>query len=330
MAHNLRNALMPALLRIDVLATGTLSPPDLRTELSRVRASLSALQSLATGLCLVAGDSHNAVERSTTRLAMWWHDVEPLVHAAIVAGTGIRADMAGTLPPALVPPSLLAQVVMALVLNANHWMLGTPSPQIQLTARQHDDAVCLTVRHTGDMPSHGIPYNTADPLRFESPIEFASGMRLTQLREQLREHEGDLTMDDFSPTGGAFSVWLRAQRETRRSNSSTVRVQLALSDPRHSAVARMVLSQHGLTEWTIGVHGVLPANAPHVVICDVLTLPTFDRMAPARAAADIPRLIVIGAAPRQATRSDITWISPGALGMLSIALRAEDADHRAN
>jgi len=332
MAHHLRNAIMPALLRIDALAANTHPPVDLHAGLSHVRESLTALQSLATGLRLLAGDPRELLERGTTRLVSWWHDIEPLAVAA-TAGTSIRAEIAGTLPNVSVPPSLLAQVTMALVINANAWILGSPSPRIAVTARQHLDAVYLTVRHAGDTPSHGVPNNTVDPLRFESPIEVASGTRLTQLRELLREHDGDLTMDEFSPWGGAFSIGLRVGQEMRRANTSAVRIRLALSDPRQAAVARMVLSQQGLTEWSPREGNGVRSQAPQVIVCDVGMLTSIDRTTPPRGDTNGPRLIVVGTPPRHHPHREITWISPTALGLLSEALRnahANPADQHAN
>ncbi len=333
MAHHLRNAIMPALLRVDALSANPHDSDRLRSDLSHVRASLTSLQELATGLRLLAGDPRELMEPATTRLAAWWKDIEPLLHAATTAGTSICADIARTLPQASVPPSLLAQITIALVVNANQWMLGTPSPRIHVTARQHDDTVCLTVRHAGAMPLHGVPHDTADPLRFESPIEVASGTRLTALRELLREHDGDLTMDEFSPWGGAFSIRLRVRHETSRGRTSTVRVRLALSDPRHAAVARMVLSQQGLTEWSPRGGNDVGSEAPQVIVCDAQMLAAIDRTTPPRADTDAPRLIVVGAPPRHAPQREITWISPTALGLLSGALlhaHADFADRRAN
>lgn len=333
MAHHLRNAIMPALLRVDALSSNPHDSDRLRADLLHVRASLTSLQGLATGLRLLAGDPRELLEPGTTRLAAWWKDIEPLLHAATTAGTSIRADIASTLPQASVPPSLLAQITIALVVNANQWMLGTPSPRIHVTARQHDDAVNLTVRHAGAMPLHGVPHDTADPLRFESPIEIVSGTQLTELRELMREHDGDLTMDEFSPWGGAFSIRLRAQNETSRSSTSTVRVRLALSDPRHAAVARMVLSQQGLTEWTPREGHDARSEVPQVIVCDTQMLAAIDRTTPARADRDAPQLIVVGAPPRHVPRRVITWISPSTLGLLSGALRdahAAFADRRAN
>ncbi len=326
MAHHLRNALMPALLRIDALAASTQPHATLNADLFHVRESLTALQSLATGLSLLTADPRELVARDTTHLVSWWHDMEPLIHAATTAGTRIRAEIAQTIPLVWVAPGLLAQVTMALVVNANAWMRASPSPRIHVTARQHLDGVCLTLRHAGEMPSHGVPHNTSDPLRFESPIEVSSGTRLTLLRELLREHDGDLTMDEFSPSGGAFSIRLRVRHETRRIDPSEVRVRLALSNPRHAAVARMVLSQSGLTEWTALEGEDRRSEAPQVIVCDAGMLASIDRTTPLPHHTSTPRLIVVGAPPPDLTRRDITWIAPTQLGLLSEALRAPHDD----
>ena len=84
LGHDLRNLVMPVLLRLDVVAATTDLPEKARMDLASIRQSILRLQRLAGGLRLLATDPFDQRDESQiTKLHDWWADLQPIVVDAL-------------------------------------------------------------------------------------------------------------------------------------------------------------------------------------------------------------------------------------------------------
>jgi len=208
---DLRNAVMPALLRLDTLSASHDMPLTARQALQRVRASLVPLQQLASGLHLLSTDSEPAVGAGpTTDLLLWWRQLEPLVLAASAPGTRLQCNVPDALRVVEIPPSLLSHVVMALVLNARHGTTGSESPRLTISVATVARGAELIVQHAGQAPGRpGMLRRDSGSPCAESPVVAIAGLRLAELRAHVQAYGGDLSEIERSPDGGTFLVRIR-------------------------------------------------------------------------------------------------------------------------
>jgi CheY-like chemotaxis protein len=219
LGHDLRNAIAPALLRLDTLADApNLSEGTLR-ELRAIRRSIGEMQHIAAGLHLLAADPvADAAVPCRTKLSNWWSDLLPLVHAAASPGTLLQADIPTTLGLVSIPPQVLAQVVMALVMNARELMQANASPHLLISARKSGHSLLLTVEHAGHTPSGRRTSHPVDARLVDSPIESMSGLGIVRMRELLRAHDADLVLSEYSSDGGRFEISLSLCDESLETN----------------------------------------------------------------------------------------------------------------
>ncbi len=319
LGHDLRNLLMPALLRLDALDATPDLPDSAHADLAGIRASLTNLQRLATGLRLLAADPFDRRgEPQVTQVAAWWSDICPLIAAALPANARVQADLGDTLPPVAVSPAVLTQVCMPLMMHAGRAVHGLPSPTVTITGDTARDEVRVRVGHDGE----GM---TTDALRrcFESFIttslreEYVTLVGLAMGRALLRRCGGDLTVADGPAGRPLFTMHLPVHAAASDAPAGPRCVRLALADPRHRSVARLVLSQRGLREWTPDGAG---CDMPDVVIADPVSIADVmaDVQAARNAAGDngTPRLIAIGAPVEDAAFDGVVWVPPTRLGTL--------------
>ncbi len=321
LGHDLRNAIMPALLRLDTLtATASLSDAT-RRELHEVRSSLSMLQGLASGLHLLASDAElPAVATRNTELHRWWHDVKPLVHAATAAGTTVESHVPNSLPTVTAPPNLLAQILLALVLHARECMQGSESPQLRVTAVKTKGGATVTLEffartHDGTIADLGKRTTS-----LTAPIESMSGMTLDNLKLLLAEHGGNLTQVECAADGGVFTIELAAGAQLNISRSDALSARVELTDLRQRAVVQLVLAQCGYSHSTSTTHNEA-SNPPSVIVCDSASVQGVLDSLSSDEANGSPNLIVIGTSPLIPLKAaHVTWIAPTQLGLLASAL----------
>lgn len=326
LGHDLRNAIMPALLRLDTLTASSSLSSEARVQLHEVRASLSFLQGLASGLHLLASDTEELTTVSAdTELRRWWHDVQPLVLAATSAGTQVESSVPESLPTVLAPANLLAQVLLALVLHARECMQGSESPQLRLSAAETAGGASLTLEFFA-AEWRGKASNGAKnkPSPASVPISSTSGITIENLQRLLAKHGGDLSQVECSPAGGTFRIDLAAsksERSTGSSRSGAPSARVELSDLRQRAVAQLLLAQRGYAEW-ISTGEATGAAKPTVVVCDAESVQSvIDTFHDDSSANSEPSLIVVGTAPSKPIKAaHVTWIAPTQLGLLASAL----------
>lgn len=329
LGHDLRNLLMPVMLRLDVLAASKELPSAARDDVVSIQASVARLQRLASGLRLLASDPfEHRNEVQQLHLATWWLEVAPLVVDALAPGTRLTADISEELPMLGVPPGVLAQVVMNLVMNARRALAGVASPAMTLVGRTNGLAtVQLTVRDNGVGMDEEVRQRCFEPFFTTRPREYATGLGLSTGRSLLQRYGGDLRLHDPDGEAGvAFELTLpvRARTSARASDGDTVThergasagVQVRLRDPRHRTVTLLMLSQRGVKPWRDAEDGdAMPA--PGTIICDGDAVTSLLSELRAHGVRERTRVIAVGIPPEHEHDDRVTWVAPARLGTLA-------------
>ena len=318
LGHDIRNAVMPALLRADALSASAGLSASARRDLEGIRSSMLGLQRLATGLRLLSHDGRN--EKRGTQLAAWWKEAGPLISASLGAGTKIEVQIPETLPATTVPSNLIAQVTLALSMNARIWMQGAGVPRVTLRAHSLRQCVYLTIQFSGQ-PTEFSPWSPESALELpsETPVENLSGLGLQRVQELLAEYDGDLQLNELAADSGSFTIKLPIKNgQGGNGVAPPTQVRLELADPRQLAVARLILAQRGLVEWTEQDEG---AGPPGLLVCDRASLAAARERASESEAGPAPRLIVVGVPETVAEQHDATWVLPSRLGTLADAFQ---------
>jgi hypothetical protein len=329
LGHDLRNVVMPVLLRLDVLAASPSIPDSARGDLAAIRKSVLHLQRLAAGLRLLSSDPRQRSEVQFARLDEWWNDMRPLVVDALSSHTVLEHLVPDDLPTVGVPPSVLAQVVMNLAMNARRAMEGVERPCMQVYARQQGERVLLEVRDNGTGMDAETRQRCFEPYFTTRPREVATGLGLSTGRALLQDFGAGVRILSSSEAGSTFEVSLPIHRDADPATNGhrLRRAGLALRDPRQRAVVRLLLAQHGFEEHDSAIAGQGPSSDAEVVILDAEGLAAWDGSRTARGVESsthpAPRLIVIGRADRNVTvhAHDVHWIDPRHLSEIGALLR---------
>ncbi|MBC7896830.1 MAG: HAMP domain-containing histidine kinase [Cytophagaceae bacterium] len=321
LGHDLRNLIMPVLLRLDVLSESKDLPETARADLAGIRVSVAHLQRLAGGLRLLASDPfEQRDEVQITRLAEWWTEVMPLVVDALSPETKVTADFAASLPPVAMPPGTLAQVVVNLVMNARKAMEGTESPALAITSAYVEGIVCVEVTDNGAGMDAETRRRCFEPYFTTRPREYATGLGLSTCRALMQRFGGDVAVSTNSEPGATFSLTLpvhpSAHRDPERAWQPRL-VHVSLRDPRQRALVRLMLSQRGMKEWKPGAGAAPPSH----VICDAETIDdtlSQHRLEPATA---VVRVIAVGTPTARSSPEDVVWIEPTRFSMLADVLQ---------
>lgn len=331
LGHDLRNLLMPVMLRLDVLAATKDLPPAARDDVVSIQASVARLQRLAAGLRLLASDPfdhRNEVQQ--LHLASWWLEVAPLVVDALAPGTRVTTDLSEELPTLGVPPGVLAQVVMNLVMNARRALNGVESPAMSFvgTVNGHG-TVQLTVRDNGVGMDEDVRQRCFEPFFTTRPREYATGLGLSTGRSLLQRYGGDLRLNEPDGEAGvAFELTLpvRSHAASRATGGDTVTldrgasagvgVRVTLRDPRHRTVTLLMLSQRGLKPWSAAESDAAIA-APGTIICDGDAVTSLLAELQTQGVRDRTRVIAVGTPPESEHASGVTWVAPTRLGTLA-------------
>ncbi|MEO6445296.1 MAG: HAMP domain-containing sensor histidine kinase [Gemmatimonadaceae bacterium] len=319
LGHDLRNLIMPVLLRLDVLAESKELPESAREDIAGIRTSIARLQRLAGGLRLLAANPFDQRdEHQLTHLPQWWHDLHPLVVDALAPNTRIEVLLPPHLPPVAVPPGTLAQVMINLVMNARRAMDDHEAPQLKVTAAASGTEVVLHLRDNGCGMDPETRRRCFEPFFTTRPREYATGLGLSTGRALMSHYRGDLTLSEADDTGATFSLHLPIHQSAlgtaRTWHKPSVRI--ALRDPRQQAVVRLLLSQRGMREWAEGDAAV----RPDVVICDAASVAEMLPDGERRAGETEVRLIAIGEPNDTMTGRDIEWIASSRFYSLSDVL----------
>jgi signal transduction histidine kinase len=271
LGHDLRNLVMPVLLRLDVVAASNDLPEKARIDLASIRQSILRLQRLAGGLRLLSSDPFDQRDESQlTTLHEWWEDLQPIVVDALPPHTVVEAQIPHDLPVVAVPPGTLAQILINLVMNSRQAMERTSVPKMALTASPEEGRVLLDVVDNGSGMDAETRGRCFEPYFTTRARGYATGLGLSTGRALLNRYGGDLLLGPEQDVGTTFTLSMPVRTHIPVGHDSAARrVRLFVRDPRQLAMLRLLIRHRGLEE--------LPATATEsadLTICDVDALPT--------------------------------------------------------
>src|SRR5262249_15171375 len=166
-----------------------------------------------TGLIRAALDPFHQREPTQvpTELGAVSDRLRPLLqYFARSRGVRLAMSMPAALPPVLVDPGHLQQVLINLLTNA---IEATPrGGLVELkAARQSDDGhhgVTVVVRDTGPGIPEDVLARIFDPFFTTKPSDIGTGLGLSISRDLIRSNGSDIEVTSVAGAGTTFSVWL--------------------------------------------------------------------------------------------------------------------------
>lgn len=316
LGHDLRNLVMPVLLRLDVVAASNDLSEKARTDLASIRQSILRLQRLAGGLRLLSSDPFDQRDESQlTSLHDWWLDLQPIVADALPPHSIVEASIAGDLPQVAMPPGVLAQILINLVMNSRQAMEHTPSPRLRLTARAESGRVVMDVEDNGAGMDEETRRRCFEPYFTTRARGYATGLGLSTGRALMNRYGGDLLLGAERDVGTSFSLAIPVRvQSTSGTNGKHRRVRLLLRDPRQLAMLRLLIRHRGLEELA----STSPEGAD-LTICDVDALPLVMN-AEAGTSPGKGSIIAIGTPRADATPDAVRWVDPKDFSILDDVL----------
>jgi K+-sensing histidine kinase KdpD len=297
LGHDLRNLVMPVLLRLDVVAASTELPEKARLDLASIRQSILRLQRLAGGLRLLATDPYDQRDESQlTKLQDWWEDLQPIVVDALPPHTVLEAKIDTDLPVVTVPPGTLAQILINLVMNSRQAMEFTASPKLMLRTRAEQGRLLLDVEDNGSGMDSETRRRCFEPYFTTRARGYATGLGLSTGRALLNRYGGDLVLGEAPEVGTLFTLVMPTRVANAGHDGDRKRVRLMIRDPRHLAMLRLLIRHRGYEELSPTV-----MDSADLTICDIDALPLV--LKDASPETDFSKVIVIGS-PRPASIPD--------------------------
>ena len=317
LGHDLRNLVMPVLLRLDVVAASSELSDKARSDLASIRQSVLRLQRLAGGLRLLSSDPFDQRDESQlTSLHDWWLDLQPIVTDALPPHSIVEARIPGDLPMVAVPPGVLAQILINLVMNSRQAMEHTASPRLGLNARVESGRVLLDVEDNGAGMDEDTRRRCFEPYFTTRARGYATGLGLSTGRALLNRYGGDLMLGPEHDSGTTFtlSIPMRVQ-PAAGTNGTHRRVRLMLRDPRQLAMLRLLIRHRGLEELSPG-----STEGADLTICDVDALPLVMGADKTSGTNGSGSIIAIGTPRGDATPDAVRWVDPKDFSILDDVL----------
>jgi signal transduction histidine kinase len=142
-----------------------------------------------------------------------------LQHFARTRGVTLGVSMPRGLPPVLVDPGHLQQVMINLLTNA---IEATPSGgRVEVTAARRSDederpGVAIAVRDTGSGIPPEVLSKIFDPFFSTKPARDGTGLGLSICRDLVRSNGSDIQVASTPGDGTTFTVWLPEARSDGR------------------------------------------------------------------------------------------------------------------
>ena len=317
LGHDLRNLVMPVLLRLDVVAATTDLPEKARMDLASIRQSILRLQRLAGGLRLLATDPFDQRDESQlTKLPDWWADLQPIVVDALSPHATVEATIEADLPVVAVPPGTLAQILINLVMNSRQAMEHTAQPRLTLRARADDGRVLLDVDDNGSGMDQETRRRCFEPYFTTRARGYATGLGLSTGRALMNRYGGDLVIGEEQEIGTTFTLVIPVRVQTPLVEGTPKRVRLMVGDPRQLAMLRLIIRHRGFEELPI-----TSTEGAHLTICDVDTLPRVLNGSVLTATnGSVNSIIAIGTPRPEPTPDAIRWVDPRDFSVLDDVL----------
>jgi signal transduction histidine kinase len=155
-------------------------------------------------------------ERVETRLRTATDAIRPLLqHFARSHGVTFAMSVPGDLPPVLVDPGHLQQVLINLLTNAIE--ATGPGGRVDVRATPCADdgrpGVAIAVRDTGaGIPEDVLP-RIFDPFFSTKPAHVGTGLGLSICRDLVRSNGSDIQVESTPGEGTTFTIWLPDARK---------------------------------------------------------------------------------------------------------------------
>lgn len=208
-AHELNNPLATILACAERL--GTRSHDDL------TRRDIDAIHNAAERAARIVRNLQTfARKRHTTRTMV---DVNQVVRDTLalrayeqrVSNVTIVEALAAGLPPVFADPHQLQQVLLNLVINAEHAMIGAHGRGLLILRTWHEpdrDAVILEVSDDGPGVPEDVQQKIFDPFFTTKAVGKGTGLGLTVAYAIIQEHGGRIGVASLPEGGAAFTVEL--------------------------------------------------------------------------------------------------------------------------
>lgn len=316
LGHDLRNLVMPVLLRLDVVAASNDLPEKARTDLASIRQSILRLQRLAGGLRLLSSDPFDQRnEAQLTTLHEWWDDLQPIVVDALPQHSIVEASIDRDLPVVAVPPGALAQILINLVMNSRQAMERTARPRLSVTAQTEPGRVLLDVADNGTGMDRETRRRCFEPYFTTRARGYATGLGLSTGRALLNRYGGDLLLGAEREGGTTFTLAMPVRVPVPAGeNGRHRRVRLLMRDPRQLAMLRLLIRHRGMDEVSSDSDDV------DLTICDVEALPSVIGADPSKPAPGTGSIIAIGTPKPDMTPDSVRWVDPGDFSILDDVL----------
>ncbi len=317
LGHELRNLVMPMLLRLDALSKSESLSGNAQSDLDGIRQSILHLQRIANGLRLLSVDpSAQESEDQHTRLHRWWKEIKTLVVDALPAHTFVRAELSPELPAVHIPPGVLSHILLHSLTEARSALQHVAMPKLTISAAMSADRIELVVTDNGPALTVGQQQLEAHGCFENRTNDAGAGLRLCVARSLAQRYGGSLRRA-FDATGGSrLVIALSAVSDADEMNEpGGRRVLLLIREPRQQAFARLLLGQRGMLEVT-------GAEAADFVICDAqqyCEMETRDQLAELFDSG--VTMVVIGRPNGESYHPQVHWFSVRDLSRLREVLR---------
>jgi K+-sensing histidine kinase KdpD len=317
LGHDLRNLVMPVLLRLDVVAATNDLPEKARNDLASIKQSILRLQRLAGGLRLLSSDPFDQRdEAQLTTLHEWWEDLHPIVVDALPPHSIVEANIGRDIPVVAVPPGALAQILINLVMNSRQAMAETKSPHMTITARTEAGRVLLDVADNGSGMDAETRRRCFEPYFTTNARGYATGLGLSTGRALLNRYSGDLQLGEERDVGTVFTLSMPTRvQEQLNPNGTHRRVKLLVQDPRQLAMLRLLIRNRGLEEIASNA-----SETADVTICDVDALQSMIAGEPTSTTHATGSIIAIGTPNARVAPDSVRWVDPRDFSILDDVL----------
>ncbi len=206
MAHEIKNPLTPIQLsaeRLEAKLADRLEGPA-RDTLTRATATIvgqvAAMKSLVDAFAQYARLPSPRIERvdlnALTREVMHLYE----------GGIPLELDLAPELPPVAGDPSLLRQVLVNLMKNAQEALHDRESPKIRVETRLEGERIALVVEDNGPGFPEELKHRMFEPYATTKPR--GTGLGLPVVKKIIEEHHGDIEVRNLDGGGARICVRL--------------------------------------------------------------------------------------------------------------------------
>lgn len=212
MAHEIKNPLTPIQLSAERLEAKLADRLDPAARETLVRATATIVGQVAAMKGLVDAFAHYSRLPSPRIERLDLNDLVREVLALYEGAGHIEPRLEAGLPPVAGDPSLLRQVLVNLIKNAQEALEGNPAPRIRVSTRAEGERVALCVEDNG----HGFPEELKgrmfEPYATTKPK--GTGLGLPVVKKIVEEHHGSIVVSNLAEGGAQVCMRLPMLGET--------------------------------------------------------------------------------------------------------------------